>query len=233
MRTHFMALFLSFFLTHSVFGAEYNFYFYDNEKPKTEEKKAPEENKPEVLQTIENRALPVAVKLRPKSYFLSFPENYFSVGLERSIFYADSTPGSDISTGDSATSFLVRTKFLPLITLEASAPNGSMNDYLEIYRVGGLIELGMTNWLSINLGGGILYNAETPYDSYQTDLMNGRKWATTIPYVGAGLKLRLWNHFDASLSINQAIESYDAFYPLDKVQVQGHSLYTLGLTYVL
>src|SRR3989338_1045179 len=83
-------------------AAEYNFYFYDNEKPKTEEELTDQKIK-ELKAPNNTTSLSDSLNLRSV-----FGEgSYISLGTG----YESYLPGTQLS-------YFVRVKFLPLVTLE-------------------------------------------------------------------------------------------------------------------
>ena len=125
-------------------AAEYNFYFYDNEKPKTEEELTDQKIK-ELKAPNNTTSLSDSLNLRSV-----FGEgSYISLGTG----YESYLPGTQLS-------YFVRVKFLPLVTLEAAMKDTFMNyGNQDIYRFSALLEGKLTNFLWVNINGGTIVDS--------------------------------------------------------------------------
>ena len=225
-------LLLSSFLSQRLKAGTYNFYFYDNEDGKN--KKESQELKEKNMEEISSQPSPEQTIISPsapssppsKSYFLTSPDHYFSVGLNSEFYFPSKVyfPNGTSAEAEKLVSptIFFRTKFLPLITLEGAFPLSSYHDKFELYRGGLLVELGLWKTLSLHLGGGLLYNVyykelfPLDFDTKYNHAFAG--------YLGAGVKVRLFNHFDVSATVN-TIPNYGNLIGRD-------ILTTAGLAYV-
>ena len=185
---------------HKLYAAEYNFYFGTDEKkaePKQEEAQAEWQEK-----VSQQEAAQIAAQVSQDVYppkkervFLTLPKTYLSVGTEMSLYSPKTDADLDFHSVY-APYVNVRLKYLPIFTLEAAIPLSDFHDEFNVYKGGVMLELNLTRWWSIHAAGWVLFNERGKSENGDT---NAGQFAG---YVGAGTKLRLFNHFDLWATVN-------------------------------
>ncbi len=174
---------------------------------------------------------------KPTSSFWGGPTNYFSLGYA----YESYAPNSNSNFTLQASYFLVRTKFLPWVTLEGAVPlQEYVRDKFHVFRVGLLKEFAVAPFFFLNLSAGALMNDFSETDDVQNSkkITSGLKIKELyenkiVGYLGAGLTLRLAKHLDLTTSfLGIPTSGYLNRYSSPYIHIRGDSILSAGLTYV-